>query len=55
MLGFSPVKGELEAINKKEAEILAVEIFSQHNDIEDDGATKSELVKFYAPEIKRKA
>ncbi len=52
MLGFEPVKGTLLARDKKDAEIAAVEIFEDYNDIEDD-ATESERVKFYGPEIKR--
>ncbi len=54
MLGFSPVKGTLEAENKKEAEIAATQKFIDHNDLRhEEDETQEELVQYYGPTVKQ--
>jgi hypothetical protein len=54
MLGFMFVQGTVEAESKKEAEIAAVNIFSDHNDLKhEDDETMEELINFYGPVVKQ--
>jgi hypothetical protein len=54
MLGFMPVQGKMGAENKKDAEVAAINIFSDHNDLKhEEQETVEELINFYGPVVKQ--
>jgi len=56
MLGYSPVEGTCQALNLRDAKIVAIIRFLIHNGIEDDtddNFTMDQWIQFYAPTVKR--